>query len=336
MNKNLRVKSGRILLLIIFCIPLLLMGQGQAQQTNTSNNQLPRMEDWFLSTGNWQKDPQLYVREFGDGSELIIMLHGGWGAEHSGLLEAVKDLKSQYRFIFYDQRGSLRSPCPDSLITFKNHIEDLELLRKELKLEKLNIVGHSMGAVLACAYAAQYPQRIKQLTLVTPAFLKNPFPEEDKALQNQEYQAMQAFLKRPEVTQELDKYSLNRKSPALSSTEETSKSRIEFAGRMLSDVRKWPYMTGGGALYKGKVFQLTERSYPPSGWDYPQEFKRGAYPVCIIVAEHDWLDFGNNLVKKWVKGISTVKLSSVKNAGHLIWIDQPAAFTEELSRHLKQ
>jgi proline iminopeptidase len=335
MNKDLPVKFSRILLVIIFCIPVLLLGQSPVLQPGTNGNQLPRMEDWFLSTGDWKKDPQLYVREFGDGSEIIIMLHGGWGAEHSGLLEAVKDLKSQYRFIFYDQRGSLRSPCPDSLITFKNHIEDLELLRKELKLEKLTIVGHSMGAVLACAYAAQYPQRIKQLTLVTPAFLKNPFPEEDKELQNQEYQAMQVFLKRPEVTQELDKYSLNRKTP-LSSREETSKSRIEFAARMLSDVRKWPSMTGGGALYKGKVFQLTERTYPPSGWDYPQEFKRGAYPVNIIVAEHDWLDFGNNLVKKWVKGIPTVKLSTVKNAGHLIWIDQPAAFSEELSKHLKQ
>jgi proline iminopeptidase len=323
------LKFGCIFLLLIFCIPALLFAQ------STRDNSLPRMDDWFLSTGDWKNGHQLYVREFGEGSDIIIMLHGGWGAEHSGLLEAVKDLKRQYRFVFYDQRGSLRSPFPDSLITFENHIEDLELLRKELQLEKLNIVGHSMGAVLACAYAAQYPQHVQKLTLVTPAFLKNPFPEEDKALQNEQYQAMQAFLKRPEVKQELDKYSLNRKSPALSSREETSKSRIEFAARMLSDVRNWKYMTGGGALYKGKVFQLTEASYPPSGWDYPQEFKRGIYPVSIIVAEHDWLDFGNNLVRKWVLGIPTVKLSTVKNAGHLIWIDQPAAFAEALSKHLK-
>ncbi len=44
-----------------------------------------------------------------------------------------KGLTDKYHFIFYDQRGSLRSPVPDSLISYENHIEDLELLRKELK-----------------------------------------------------------------------------------------------------------------------------------------------------------------------------------------------------------
>lgn len=192
--------------------------QDHQSQTNksTQQKQLPGLNDWFLSTGNWQYDPQLYVRELGNGSEIIIMLHGGWGGEHSGLIEAVKNLENQYRFIFYDQRGSLISPFPDSMITFTNHIEDLELIRKELNLEKLNIVGHSMGAVLASAYASKYPQHIKQLTLLAPAYLKNPIPGEDEDLHQQEYALLEAFLNRPAVMQELDKYSLDRKTPPLS------------------------------------------------------------------------------------------------------------------------
>src|SRR5687767_4490599 len=65
----------------------------------------PFIKDWFLSTGNWDKDPQLYVYEFGTGRDTVVMLHGGWGGEHSGLVEAVHDLKEQFHFIFYDQRG---------------------------------------------------------------------------------------------------------------------------------------------------------------------------------------------------------------------------------------
>jgi hypothetical protein len=91
---------------------LVLSAHGQVRQESSSNpderGNLPRMQDWFLSTGDWHKDPQLCVREFGYGSETIVMLHGGWGAEHSGLVEAVKDLEQYYRFVFYDQRGSLR------------------------------------------------------------------------------------------------------------------------------------------------------------------------------------------------------------------------------------
>lgn len=318
----------------------LLTGQSQVvqNQTNTNDKQprLPGLRDWFLSTGHSQNDPQLYVREIGDGPEIILMVHGGWGGEHSGLVDAVKGLEHHYRFIFYDQRGSLRSPFPDSLITFDHHIEDIELLRRELNLDKLNIIGHSMGAVLASAYALNYPQRIKQLTLLAPALLKDPIPQEDKALQHQEYLASQEFLKRAEVTTELDKYTLNRKDPPLSSREETSKSRIYFGARMLHDVSKWPYLAGGGALYKGHVYQLTSQTYPESGWDYLQEFKNRSYPVSVIVGDHDFLDFGNQLIKKWASGIPQIKLSTITDAGHMIWLDQPELFKKELQGHLKR
>jgi proline iminopeptidase len=296
---------------------------------------LPGLQDWFLSTGNWQNDPQLYVREFGTGPDTIMMLHGGWGGEHSELVDVVKELGQQYHFIFYDQRGSLRSPFPDSLITFSQHIADLERLRKELKVDKLHIVAHSMGAVLACAYASQYPQHIKKLTLLAPAPLKNPLPEGDKELQRKANSAQQAFMERPAVTQEMNKYNLNRTTPDLSSLEATSKFRIQFAKRMLYDVSKWPSLMGGRALYKGQVFELTARTYPPSGWDYFQQFKRQAYPVSIIIGDHDFLDFGNHLTRKWAGDVPRIKLTTIENAGHLIWIDQPKAFSKELQQHLK-
>ncbi|MPY87581.1 MAG: alpha/beta fold hydrolase [Luteitalea sp.] len=369
------MKAIRLLLVTIYVGLSISTVQGQVHQnpTNTGTNtndrqeQLPRLEDWFLSTGDWHDNPQLYVREFGDGSETIVMLHGGWGAEHSGLINAVKDLKNRYRFVFYDQRGSLRSPSPDSLITFDRHIEDLEplrtrnlthcvkfqgsqvsvgergpgrgpleLLRQELNVDKLTIIGHSMGAVLASAYASKYPQRIEQLILLSPAYLKNPIPEEDKDLQHQGYVSSQMFMNRPEVVQELDKYLLNRRDPPLSSREKTSKCRIDFASRMLYDIGKWRRLTGGRALYKGHVGELTSRTYPESGWDYLQEFKSRAYPVGIITGDHDFLDFGNPLMKKWVTGISQIELSIVEGAGHLIWLDQPEIVAKELLRHLER
>lgn len=327
-------------ILIIACILLSMqvLSQNSFQLTETtkkeSQEQLPGLKDWFLSTGNWQNDPQLYVREFGNGADTIIMLHGGWGGEHSGLIDAVGELKSQYHFIFYDQRGSLRSPFPDSLITFNHHIEDLELLRRELALDKLRIVAHSMGAVLASAYALKYPHRIKHLTLLAPASLKNPIPKEDMELLKQQQVAFQEFLDRHEVAQELDKYTLNRDAPILSSIEETSRFRIRFAARMLYDISKWPYLMGGRAIYKGHVFQLTAQTYPESGWDYLQEFNKREYPVSIVIGDHDFLDFGNHLIKKWVNGIPQVKLTTIKNAGHILWLDQPEIFTKELLRSL--
>lgn len=305
-----------------------------AMDVNEVTSPLPRIADWFLSTGDWHNDPQLYVREFGGGTETIIMLNGGWGGEHGGFMAAVEQLKDEYHFVFYDQRGSLRSPSPDSLITFDRHIEDLELLRKALGLEKLNVVGHSMGTILASAYAAKYPERIKQLTLLAPVGLKNPVPEQNRDLLQQGAEAFDSFLNRPEVAQELEKYRLNRTDPPLSSQEETSKFRINFARRMLYDVSKWQYMMGGRALYKGHVFQLTANTYPASGWNYIHEFKQQAYPVRIIVGDHDFLDFDNLLIRHWTKEVPRIELDIIQNAGHIIWLDQPDIFASALRKAL--
>lgn len=326
------------IIITLYCFFIVSVVQSQNHQRSASSlrqqERLPALKDWFLSTGNWQNSPQLYIREFGSGQDTIIMLHGGWGGDHSGLMDAVRDLEKEYYFIFYDQRGSLRSPFPDSLITFNQHIEDLELLRKELKLTKLRIVAHSMGAILAGAYATKYPQRVKQLILLAPAYLKNPIPEEDKELQHQAYLQHQKYMERGEVKRELSKYNLDRTNPDLSSREETSKFRISFACRMLYDITKWPQIMGGRALYKGHVYELTSKTYPKEGWDYVEEFKKGSYPVSIIIGDHDFLDFENHLIQKWVKVVAGVKLSIIKNAGHLTWVDQPKVFAKELSQYL--
>lgn len=330
-----RVRLNRLLAIAVTAGAMFTAPQSIAQQARPVPDTLPRQVDWFLSTGDWQKDSQLYVREFGAGDETVVMLHGGWGAEHSGLIDAVRDLEREYHFVLYDQRGSLRSPAPDDSITYHRFVEDLELLRAELGLERMNIVAHSMGAVLAGAYAAKYPARIQRLVLVAPAYLKYPVPEEDRALKHQGYEASQKFGARPEVKGELDRYGLERAHPPLSSREETARYRIDLARRMLFDVTKWRYLTGGRATFNRRVGGVIEPTYPPEGWDFFAHFRQGGYPVTILVGDHDLLDFGTPLLSKWTAGLDNVRLRVIENAGHLIWIDQQRALTRGLRSALK-
>jgi proline iminopeptidase len=305
-----------------------------AAGSGTAPAALPPLNDWFLATGRWADDPQIYVREVGRGPRTIVMLHGGWGAEHGGLVTAVQGLHEGRRFVFYDQRGSLRSPAPDASITFDRHVEDLELLRRELGLERVTLVGHSMGAILASAYATRYPSRIERLVLISPAYLKNPIPEPEKPLQHQGYLATQTFLGREAVARELQAYRLDRTEPPLSSLEETAKFRIGFAARMLADVTKWRQLEGGRALFKAHVGELTTKTYPAGGWDYIAEFARRAYPVGIIVGDRDFLDMGTPLLTAWARAVPRLELSVLPEAGHLPWIDQPDAFRALLQRHI--
>ena len=48
-------------------------------------------------------------------------------------------------------------------------ISSLEVWREKNGLEKMILLGHSMGGYLAATYALQYPQHVQTLVLVGPA-----------------------------------------------------------------------------------------------------------------------------------------------------------------------
>jgi proline iminopeptidase len=294
--------------------------------------------EWFITSGNWQRDPKLYVRTLGTGHDTVIMLHGGWGGEHHSLIESTRGLEDKYLFILYDQRGSLRSPCPDSLISLDSHVNDLELIRKELRVSRLKIIGHSMGAMLAGAYHDKFPNRVKSLTLLAPAYMKEPFSNEAKDIELVKIssQKFETFLERPGVKNELNKLQLLRTDPPLSSIEETSKFRINTAARFLYDVTKWPKLRGGGPFYNPRIGYLVSPTLPPSGWDYYANFKKSKLPVSIVLGDHDFLDMGAAIVRKSTKDASSIEVTVIEKAGHNIWIDQPEKFKLALDHALKK
>lgn len=109
----------------------------------------------------------LYYKTMGTG-EPIVILHGGPGLDHTYLLPQLKELSLQHKIIFYDQRATGRSTGNVDSVSMSPHqfVEDLETLRKELKIDQLNLLGHSWGALLAMHYASRYPNNLKTLILV--------------------------------------------------------------------------------------------------------------------------------------------------------------------------
>lgn len=96
----------------------------------------------------------------------VVLVHGGPGFGYNHLHPAIEYLAGGFNVVTYDQRGSGRSEAGDSdQITFEGQVKDLEELRKKLQLEKLNLIGHSMGAHIALLYGAQFPESIASLVL---------------------------------------------------------------------------------------------------------------------------------------------------------------------------
>jgi len=112
-----------------------------------------------------------YYKIAGKG-EPFIVLHGGPGMYHDELYPFFLDFAKNHMVIFYDQRGngkSLMENIDSSNFTVELMVEDLEELRKQFGLERLNIIGHSWGGLLAMYYAVEYPDHVNRLILVDAA-----------------------------------------------------------------------------------------------------------------------------------------------------------------------
>lgn len=112
---------------------------------------------------------QFFYRSFGEPSKgTVLCLHGGPGATHDYMLSLTDLTEFGYRVIFYDQLGCGKSDVPKNtaLFTVERAVEEVEIMRKALKLTKINLVGSSWGGMLAIAYALQYQKNLKSMVTI--------------------------------------------------------------------------------------------------------------------------------------------------------------------------
>ena len=112
----------------------------------------------------------------GDGPALFL-IHG-IGASRASFAGLVPHLKSRFRCISYDLRGHGVSPRPRPPYTLDDLVEDLEVLRAELGIQKAHFAGHSLGGMIGPAYARKYPQHVLSLGLYSTAAFRT---EDDSA-----------------------------------------------------------------------------------------------------------------------------------------------------------
>ncbi|HKW46553.1 MAG TPA: alpha/beta fold hydrolase [Gemmatimonadaceae bacterium] len=112
----------------------------------------------------------LYARIVGRGQPVIV-LHGGPDFDHAYLLPELDQLATSHRLIYYDQRGRGRSVegVRADDVTLASDIEDIDQVRQHFDLDRVTLLGHSWGVVLALEYAVRHPERVSRLILMNPA-----------------------------------------------------------------------------------------------------------------------------------------------------------------------
>lgn len=111
---------------------------------------------------------RLAYTETGSGPRLVCV-PGGPGRA-SAYLEDLAGLTAERTVVLLDQRATGHSevPADPSTLRFDRLAQDVEALRLHLGEEQLDLLGHSAGCLVAQAYAAAHPDRLRSLVLVTP------------------------------------------------------------------------------------------------------------------------------------------------------------------------
>jgi L-proline amide hydrolase len=120
------------------------------------------------------KGYRTWYRIVGDGEEPgklpLLCLHGGPGATHDYLesLDAMAD--TGRRVIYYDQLGCGQSRIDESkpdMWTVELYVEEVDVVRKALGLERIHLLGQSWGGMLAMEYMFTQPQGVASVTIAS-------------------------------------------------------------------------------------------------------------------------------------------------------------------------
>lgn len=120
---------------------------------------------------------QLHVESHGNPSDpLLFIIHGGPGSDYRSMLNAKAFANHGFYVIFYDQRGTGLSKREDAG-NFQGEnavqlfIDDLDALIAHFQIadtQKVFLMGHSWGAMLATGYINQHPHKISGAVLAEP------------------------------------------------------------------------------------------------------------------------------------------------------------------------
>lgn len=246
---------------------------------------------------------KLHYREIGEGQPFVI-LHGLFGYSDNWQTHA-KKLADYYRVILVDQRNHGHSDWADSH-TYQDLADDLHELFVDLKLEKVILMGHSMGGKAAMRFAQMFPKTLSKLIIVDMGTKSYPMHHSeilkgleaiDLNLINSRGEAekmMEPFVNSPGVRQFLLKNLY-------------WKEKGKLAWRMNIDVLSRDMHAILQALPKDEVM-------------IPTLFIRGEMSNYIL--DEDWDDIENQFPDS--------TLVSIPNAGHWVHAEAPNEFMESV------
>ena len=281
---------------------------------------------------------RLFYRRVGEGSDFIVLLHGGPGASLANgefLGDTLAD--KEHTVVMYDQRGGGRSDVvkDPSMLTAASHVRDLEALREHFGIQKMSLIGISWGSVLAALYADAHPERVGRIVFLDPMWAANKPYEQQREEKIESLIAPKDAARLKEIENEwgtaiddriralcmerfrilLGPYFFNPKSYDASRPEAT------IAGREVAGLCGEP----PAAI---RNLDLVADAVMSSLGDFDLRPMLAKLKVPVLVVDGEKTNVPLDATREWVKAIPGARLLLIPDAGHMALEEKPEAIHE--------
>lgn len=242
--------------------------------------------------------------------ESVIFLHG-IGGNHRNWDAQLDHFCGSHRAIAWDARGYGDSQDYEGPCRFEDMSEDLRRLMDHLRVDRAHLVGLSMGGRILMDFAARHPQRVQSLVLAAS------FPSFGAALSVQQQEDYMRLRRQPLE----EGKSFADLAPALVDALLGPRASQEARAHMLDSIQR---LRPDSYL---KTLQAT------LGFDRRRELALIDAPTLLVYGEQDRVvtpEQGQAVHS----AIRHSRLVTAPGAGHLINLEAPAFFNEQVLRFI--
>jgi len=261
---------------------------------------------------------ELFYRSFGRPEKgTVLCLHGGPGGTHDYLIPLADLVQFGYRVVLYDQLGCGRSERPRGAkhYTVSRGVEEVEAVRKALRLGRVHLFGSSYGGALALDAALNYSKSLRSL-IISNGFANNALvdsewnPHTPKELQETlEYYNAKGDFKNP------------KRLAARKVLERTQYCRL----------RVWPYEWNYSLEHLSEyIHEILCDSL--EGWDVTDRLPEVKLPCLVITGEYDVV--APKCAEAIHRGIRGSRLVKFKECSHLPMWEDRVGFNEVVRNFL--
>jgi pimeloyl-ACP methyl ester carboxylesterase len=260
------------------------------------------------------------------GSGPLLVCHPGGPGGSAAEFRDFAGLEDTFELVLFSPRGSVGSDAAEDY-SLGSYVADLEALREHLGVEQLDLLGFSHGGCVAMSYAAAFGHRVHRLLLVDTLAA---WGEDAEAAMHRMIESRRGEPWFPDAQQAIEE----EQAAGFSSAE-------ELVANLQRQIPLYFHRWQGNEQAGNELAQDFADSEPLHQFntgEFPALDLRDGLrtieaPVLVVVGDDDFI-CGPACAEAIVGALSDVRLVTIPEAGHFVYVEQPAAFRAALTDFL--